>query len=103
MKEKEVLLEKIRALVKDRLTLFEPHPSIKDMDMVFLPLSNYKEVMDLVLYLLKTCIMSLRSEYPGDSYFGEPELCVSEVLKLVTQLLPYEEMEFMGDIRTMTK
>lgn len=103
MDDKESLLEEIKALVKNRLTLFEPHPRIKDMDMMFLPLNNYKEAMDLVLYLLKTCIMSLHSGYPADSYIGEPEFCVSEVLKLVTQLLPYEEMEFLDDIRTMMK
>ncbi|SDF59155.1 hypothetical protein [Cellulophaga baltica] len=99
----EGLLEEIKALSKHKLTLFESNPQNREKDMLLVPLESYKEAMDLILYLLKTCIMSLQAEYTSDKYIGAPELCTSEVLKLITQLMPYEEMELLDAVHAMMK
>tara|TARA_R110000868_G_scaffold353754_2_gene614946 strand:+ start:1764 stop:2099 length:336 start_codon:yes stop_codon:yes gene_type:complete len=97
------LLEELKELSRNKLTLFEPNPQNSGKDMLLLPLESYKEAMDLILYLLKTCIMSLEAEYTPDKYIGEPEFCTSEVLKLITQLMPYEEMEILDGVHAMMK
>ena len=71
--------------------------------MLFLPLGKYQEAMDLILYLLKTCIMALQADYNLNKYIGEPEIIISEVLKLITQLIPYEEMEFLDEVQSILK
>lgn len=99
---KERLLETILTSSKDKLTLFEPN-STDSTDMLLLPLGKYQEAMDLILYLLKTCIMALQADYNPDKYIGEPEINISEVLKLITQLIPYEEMEFLDEVQSILK
>ena len=101
--DKELILEKIKELSENRLTLFEPSSRNSGSDMMLLRIDNYKEAMDLTLYLLKTCIMALQADYVADEFIGEPEFNTSEVLKLVTQLLPYEEMEFLDEVSTLMK
>lgn len=100
---KERLLETILTSSKDKFTLFEPNSLDSSKDMLLLPLRKYQEAMDLILYLLKTCIMALQADYNPDKYIGEPEINISEVLKLITQLIPYEEMEFLDEVQSILK
>ncbi len=102
-KDKEALLETLLTLSKDKLTLFKSNSHTSSKDMLLLPLGSYQEVMDLILYLLKTCIMALQVEYVADKHIGNPELNTSEVLKFILQLVPYEEMEFLDEVQTMLK
>lgn len=100
---KETTLEEIQKLSKNKFTLFEPSPHNNGRDMMLLPLDSYKDAMDLILYLLKPCIMALQADYVADEFIGEPEFNTSEVLKLITQLMPYEEMEFLDEVNIMMK
>lgn len=102
-KDKAALLETLLTLSKDKFTLFESNAHTSGKDRLLLPLGSYQEVMDLTLYLLKTCIMALQADYSPDRYIGEPEMNISEVLKLITQLLPYNEMEFLDEVQTILK
>lgn len=99
--DKENLLEKIKELSTNKLTLFEPNSRIGDRKMLLLPVDNYREAMDIILYLLKTCIMAMQTDYVVDKFIEEPEFNVSEVLKLITQLIPYEEMEFLDEVSSL--
>lgn len=101
--EKEVVLQRIKKMSSNHLTLLVPCPGIPEKDMVLVPLDNYREAMDLTLYLLKTCIMALQGDYEADSVVGEPEFNIGEILKLVTHLMPYEEMEFLDQVNGLMK
>ncbi len=102
-KDKAALLQILVTLSKDKLTLFEYNSHTSGKDMLLIPLGSYQEVMDLILYLLKTCIMALQVEYVADKYIGNPEINTSEVLKFILQLIPYEEMEFLDEVQAMLK
>lgn len=98
---KETILDKIKELSINRLTLFESDKYNSGRDMVLLPLDSYKEAMDLILHLLKTCILALQADYVPDKYIGEPSFNISEILKLIVDIVPYEEMEFLDEIGTL--
>ncbi|MDT0651700.1 hypothetical protein [Autumnicola edwardsiae] len=99
----QTTLKEIENLCKSKLNLFTPDISGTGKNMVLLPLNSYQEAMDLILYLLKTCILALQADYVPDKYIGEPEINISEILKLIIDIVPYEEMEILDELQGLVK
>lgn len=102
MDNKETL-RSIQELVERKLTLLESQNSSTNMSAIVLPIKNYRQVMDLVLDLLKTAIMALRVDYEPDRHIGEPETNILGVLELIIHILPYEEMGFLDELKQLAK
>ena len=93
----------IQELIKQHLTLLEPNPQNTDKSTLLLPIKNYKDVMELILNLQKTCIMALQVDYVSNAYIGDPNFNIQAVLEFITQLMPYEEMIFLDEVKEITK
>ncbi len=95
--------EDIQELIKRQLTLLEPNPHNPDKSTILLPVENYKEVMELILNLQKTCIMALQADYVSNKNIGEPNFNILAVLEFITQVMPYDEMIFLDEMKQSTR
>ncbi len=93
----------IQELIRRQLTLLEPNPHNTDKSNIILPIGSYKEVIELILNLQKTCIMALQVDYVSDTYIGDPNINIQAVLEFITQLMPYEEMIFLDEVKEIMK
>ncbi|MFI1770633.1 hypothetical protein [Thalassobellus citreus] len=93
----------IQELIKRHLTLLEPNPHNTDKSNIILLIGSYKEVIELILNLQKTCIMALQADYISNTYIGDPNINIQAVLEFITQLMPYEEMIFLDEVKEIMK
>lgn len=64
-------------------------------------LNGYTDVMYLIGDLVKVCLVALSANgYSGQAHIPEPNTNIEGVLKLVLDLIPYEEAELLDHIRT---
>jgi hypothetical protein len=92
-------MDKIRALAKKHFDTLKRCPSIKELYSVDLITEGYLETSFMISNLLKVCITALEADYIPNRVVPEPEHNIREVLGYVLNLIPYEEMEFLDEIR----
>lgn len=101
--KQEDIQQDIQELIKRQLTLLEPNPHNTDKSTILQPIENYKEVMELILNLQKNCIMALQADYVPNKNIGNPNFNIQAVLEFITQLMPYEEMILLDEMKQSTR
>ena len=65
------------------------------------------ELMDYsivsILNLQKTCIMALQADCVSNKNIGEPNFNIQAVLEFITQIMPYDEMIFLDEMKQSTR
>lgn len=93
------LPEPLRALAKDHFVLLHRENPDHRRDTLELRVSGYADILYLVNDIVKVCILALGDGENHDDRIPQPEVNVSGVLRIILDLLPYEEFDLLDKIR----
>ncbi|KIA98942.1 hypothetical protein OA93_06885 [Flavobacterium sp. KMS] len=91
-----------KRLIARYFTTIKPINNKKDSYTAEISVSNYCELSYAISNMLKLCILALDHEAIGISKTAkDSSIDVALILKVVTQLLPMDEIEFLDEINKM--
>jgi hypothetical protein len=94
--------EEFRQLIARYFTTIKPLNDKTGRCTVEIKVSNYCELSYVITNMLKLCALALDHETPGISNMArDSSIDIALILKVVMQLLPLEEIEFMDEINKM--
>lgn len=100
MKNKK-LIRKIRELNELYVDKVKNDPSKGYLERKIV-VEGHQELIFLISNLIKVCIRALEDgEQIGDRHIPNPEFNVSEVLRLVLDLMPYEPFEYLEELEKL--
>lgn len=100
MKDALYLPENLREVAANHFRLLESRNVIKKRDTLELNLSGYSDVAYLIADIVKVSLLALEGAKTENCLdIPEPNTNISAVLRIVLDLLPYEEMDFLDLIR----
>jgi len=88
----------LRQMAEKHFVLLESKNRAKKRDAVALHLSGYSDVMFLIADIVKVSLLALEFE-TSSTRIPEPNANISGVLRIILDLLPYEEAELLDHIR----
>jgi hypothetical protein len=94
--------EDFRQLITRYFTTIKPTNDKTDSHTAEIKVSNYCELSYVISNMLKLCILALDHEALGISKTAkDSSIDIALILKVVTQLLPMDEIEFLDEINKM--
>lgn len=92
------LSEPLREMATKHFVLLESQNRKRKIDSLQLNLSGYSDVMHLTADIVKVCMLALETE-TSSNRIPEPNINISGVLAIILDLIPYEEAEFLDELR----
>jgi hypothetical protein len=94
--------EQIRELVNRYFKTLKSIDDKTEFDIAQIRMEGYSELSYTIFNMLKLCILALDQEAPRISRtVKNPSVDVGVVLKIVAQLLPMDEIEFLDEIKDL--
>ena len=98
--ETHELPESLKQLAEKHFVLLQSENIKKKRDSVSVNLSGYSDVAYLMSDIVKACLLALYgTDSNSHSRIPEPHTNISGVLSILLDLIPYEEFEFLDEIR----
>ncbi|MDN3671781.1 hypothetical protein QWY99_01700 [Flavobacterium branchiarum] len=100
--QKNVNSNEFRQLIARYFTTIKPLNGKMDSYTAEIKVLNYCELSSVITNMLKLCTLALDHETPEISNMPrDSSIDIALILKVVTQLLPLEEIEFLDEINKM--
>lgn len=94
--------DEFRQLIASYFTTIKPLNDKTGCCIAEIKVSNYCELSYVITNMLKLCALALDHETPGISNMArDSSIDIALILKVVMQLLPLDEIEFMDEINKM--
>ncbi|OUL64268.1 hypothetical protein [Flavobacterium sp. AJR] len=94
--------EDFKQLIARYFTTIKPANDKTDIYTAEIRVSSYCELLYIISNMLKLCILALDYEAPEMCMtLKDSSVDIALILKVVTQLLPMEEIEFLDEINKM--
>ena len=99
MKKSKKELKKLMESAKYKLEVLEPTNLQKGkFRPSFVLLDGYLDLFDTIEALINVCILATQGEPYSPPHVKQPGEDIRKTLELVTQLLPFEEGDFMDEV-----
>ena len=62
---------------------------------------GYQETMLMITNLIKVCMMSIEYPHGASKWLQEPDIVIADTMGHILDLIPYDEMEFLDEVRQL--
>ncbi|MCQ0112646.1 HEPN domain-containing protein [Zhouia amylolytica] len=101
--EDQDFLKTIKSLVKEHYRMLDPHPHRNELFRFRVNTKGYLETSFMIASLIKVCALALDGQDDTNIMVKNAGGDVKEVLTLILNLMPYEEMRFLDKMRSVIK
>tara|TARA_E500000318_G_scaffold111095_1_gene128461 strand:+ start:1863 stop:2231 length:369 start_codon:yes stop_codon:yes gene_type:complete len=99
--KEEPLLKKLRELEDKYCGTLEPFQPREGRYGLKLVKGGYQETMLLISNLMKVCMMAMEYPHGPSKWLQEPEIIIADTMEHILDLMPYDEMEFLDEVRKL--
>jgi len=104
MKKSKKELKKLKKSARNKLVVLGPSKIQENkFRPTFVMLDGYLDLFDTIEALINVCILATQGEPYSPPHVKQPGEDIRKTLELVTQLLPFEEGEFLDEINYLLK
>lgn len=104
MKKSKKEFKKLMKSARYKLEVLEPTNLQKGkFRPTFVLLDGYLDLFDTIEALINVCILATQGDSYSPPHIKQPGEDIRKTLELVTQLLPFDEGEFLDEVYQLTK
>ena len=104
MKRSKKELKKLKKSARNKLVVLGPSNIRKDkFRPTFLMLDGYLDLLVTIEALLNVCILATQGDPYSPPHVKHPGEDIRKTLELVTQLLPFDEGEFLDEVNLLLR
>ena len=96
----EPLLNKLRELEGKYCGTLEPFQGRERYSLKLIN-GGYQETMLMITNLMKVCMMAIEYPHGATKWLQEPDIVIADTLSHILDLMPYDEMEFLDEVRQL--
>ncbi|WP_418502368.1 HEPN domain-containing protein [Flagellimonas sp.] len=63
--------------------------------------AGYQETMLMITNLIKVCMMAIEYPHGASKWLQEPDIVIADTMGHILDLMPYDEMEFLDEVRQL--
>lgn len=96
----ELLLKKFRELEGKYCGTLEPFQARERYSLKLIN-GGYQETMLMITNLMKVCMMAIEYPHGPSKWLQEPDIVIADTIGHILDLMPYDEMEFLDEVRQL--
>ncbi|WP_375587220.1 HEPN domain-containing protein [Flagellimonas aurea] len=96
----EPLLNKLRELEGKYCGTLEPFQARERYSLKLIN-GGYQETMLMITNLIKVCMMAIEYPHGASKWLQEPDIVIADTMGHILDLMPYDEMEFLDEVRQL--
>ena len=95
------LLNRLRELEWKYCGTLEPSQQREGHYSLKLINGGYQETMLIITNLIKVCMMAIEYPHGSSKWLQEPDIVIADTIGHILDLMPYDEMEFLDEVRQL--
>ena len=95
------LLNRLRELEWKYCGTLEPSQQREGHYSLKLINGGYQETMLMITNLIKVCMMAIEYPHGSSKWLQEPDIVIADTMGHILDLIPYDEMEFLDEVRQL--
>jgi len=99
--KQDPLLNRLRELEWKYCGTLEPSQQREGYYSLKLINGGYQETMLMITNLIKVCMMAIEYPHGSSKWLQEPDIAIADTIGHILDLMPYDEMEFLDEVRQL--